>query len=72
MLDKLLAAHAGGKLQFFGKHAALTERKAFAVYLGHCAGASGTSTQSLHSADPRQCSPICRAILIASPSPTAG
>jgi hypothetical protein len=33
MLDKLLAAHAAGKLQFFSKHAALTERKAFAAYL---------------------------------------
>jgi predicted Zn-ribbon and HTH transcriptional regulator len=33
MLDKLLAAHAAGKLQFFGKHAALTDRKAFAAYL---------------------------------------
>jgi hypothetical protein len=33
LLAKLLAAHAAGKLQFFGKHAALTERKAFAAYL---------------------------------------
>jgi hypothetical protein len=33
MLDKLLAAHAAGKLQFFGNHAALAERKAFAAYL---------------------------------------
>jgi hypothetical protein len=33
MLDKLLAAHAAGKLQFFGNHSALTERKAFAAYL---------------------------------------
>ena len=33
MLEKLLAAHAGGKLQFFGAHAALAERKAFAAYL---------------------------------------
>ena len=33
MLEKLLAAHAAGKLQFFGSHAALTERKAFAAYL---------------------------------------
>jgi len=33
MLDKLLAAHAAGKLQFFGNHTALTERKAFARYL---------------------------------------
>ena len=34
MLDKLLVAHAAGKLQFFGKHAALAERKAFVAYLG--------------------------------------
>ena len=33
MLAKLLAAHAAGKLQFFGNHAALTERKAFTRYL---------------------------------------
>jgi hypothetical protein len=33
LLAKLLAAHAAGKLQFLGKHAALTERKAFAAYL---------------------------------------
>ena len=33
LLAKLLAAHAAGKLQFFGKQAALTERKAFAAYL---------------------------------------
>jgi hypothetical protein len=33
MLDKLLAAHAAGKLQFFGEHSALTERKPFRRYL---------------------------------------
>ncbi len=33
MLAKLLAAHAAGKLQFFGNHAALIERKAFMRYL---------------------------------------
>ena len=33
MLEKLLTAHAARKLQFFGSHAALTERKAFAAYL---------------------------------------
>src|SRR5947209_10407943 len=33
MLQKLLAAHKAGQLQFFGDHAALTERKAFAAYL---------------------------------------
>jgi hypothetical protein len=32
-LQKLLAAHRAGRLQFFGKHAALAERKAFAAYL---------------------------------------
>jgi Putative transposase/Transposase zinc-binding domain len=33
MLDKLLAAHTAGKLEFFGKHTALSERKAFTRYL---------------------------------------
>jgi putative transposase/transposase-like zinc-binding protein len=33
MLEKLLAAHTAGKLQFFGNHAALAQRKAFAAYL---------------------------------------
>ena len=37
-----------------------------------CASASGTSTQSPRSADPRPCSLICRATPTASPSPTAG
>ena len=33
MLDKLLAAPATGKLQFFAGHAYLAERKALATYL---------------------------------------
>jgi hypothetical protein len=33
MLDKLLTAHAAGKLQFFGKHAGLAHPKAFAAAL---------------------------------------
>jgi len=33
MLAKLLAAHKAGRLQFFGQHAHLAERKAFAAYL---------------------------------------
>src|SRR6202166_295503 len=33
-LQKLLAAHREGRLQFFGKLAQLAERKAFAAYLG--------------------------------------
>jgi hypothetical protein len=32
-LEKLLAAHAAGELQFFGNHAPLTDAKAFAAYL---------------------------------------
>jgi hypothetical protein len=32
-LEQLAAAHAAGKLQFFGEHATLCERKAFAAYL---------------------------------------
>jgi hypothetical protein len=33
MLHKLVAAHKAGELQFFGKHARLADRKAFAAYL---------------------------------------
>ena len=33
MLEKLDAAHGAGQLQFFGKHAALTNAQAFAAYL---------------------------------------
>ena len=33
MLAKLLAAHKAGQLKFFGQHAHLAERKAFAAYL---------------------------------------
>jgi Putative transposase len=32
-LEQLAAAHAGGKLQFFGNHASLSDAKAFAAYL---------------------------------------
>jgi hypothetical protein len=32
-LEKLFAAHEAGRLHFFGDHAALAERKAFAAYL---------------------------------------
>src|SRR5258708_5550904 len=33
MLQKLLAAHKAGQLQFFGQHTHLAEREAFAAYL---------------------------------------
>jgi hypothetical protein len=32
-LDKLVAAHQAGQLQFFGRHAPLTDARAFAAYL---------------------------------------
>jgi hypothetical protein len=32
-LDKLVAAHQAGQLQFFGKHTVLTDAQAFAAYL---------------------------------------
>ena len=33
MLQKLVAAHAAGKLQFFGQHAHLAKARAFAAFL---------------------------------------
>ena len=33
MLEKLAAAHAAGKLQFFGQHARLADADAFAAFL---------------------------------------
>jgi Putative transposase/Transposase zinc-binding domain len=33
LLEKLVAAHAAGELQFFGNHVKLADRKAFAAYL---------------------------------------
>jgi hypothetical protein len=33
MIEKLIAAHAAGQLRFYGKHAALSDARAFAAYL---------------------------------------
>jgi hypothetical protein len=38
VLEKLDAAHRAGQLQFFGKHAALTNAQAFAAYFQSPAG----------------------------------
>ena len=68
-----LAAHKAGQLKFFGQHAHLAERKAFAAYLAPLRKRKWYRLlQSPRSADQRRCSPICRAIPTASPSPTAG
>jgi hypothetical protein len=65
-LEKLMASHAAGRLHFFGNHTALADAQAFAAYL-----APLRRTERGRSADPKPCSPICRAIPTASPSPTA-
>jgi Transposase zinc-binding domain/Putative transposase len=70
MLEKLLTAHAAGKLQFFAPHS--PSARPSPPTWRHCAGASGMSTARLRSPDPRRCLPISRAIPTASPSPTAG
>ena len=72
MLEKLLAAHAAGQFQFFGSMPVSPSARPSPPTWRHCAGASGMSTPSLRSPDPRRCLPICRAIPTASPSPTAG
>ena len=60
------------QLQFFGKHAALTRRKARSAPIWRrCATANGWSTASDPSADPSKCCAIWRATPTASPSPTA-
>ena len=68
-LQKLLAAHQDGRLAFFGEHAALAERKAFAAYFAPSRKIKWHVYASRRSAAPRQCSPISRATPTASPSP---
>ena len=70
-LEKLVAAHEAGELQFFGNHAALTKAKAFAAYLAPLRNRNGWSTANDRSAGPRRCCAIWRATPTASPSPTA-
>ena len=72
MLEKLTAAHAAGKLQFFGGHAHLADQMRSPRSWRRCARPNGSSIASAPSADPRRCSPTCRATRTASPSPTAG
>jgi len=70
-LDKFAAAHAAGRLNFFGDHAALADAQTFTAYLAPLRKPNGWSMPSAHSADPRRCWLICPAIRTASPSPTA-
>ena len=71
MLEMLLAAHAAGRLQFFGDHAHLADSAAFKAYLAPLREPSGSSTASGRSPGPSRCWPICPATPTASRSPTA-
>ena len=71
MLARLLAAHAAGKLQFFGNNAALIERKAFTRYLAPLRRRKWYVNTKPPFGRPQAVSPISRAIPTALPSPTA-
>ena len=69
---KLAAAHAAGRLHFFGALASLADPGAFAQLSSPAAqGRLGGLCQDVLSAARRPCSPICRATPTASPSPMA-
>jgi hypothetical protein len=69
-LEKLVATHAAGRLQFFGAHANLADRDAFAEYLTPSRGVEWVAYSKRPFGAPRPCWPICRALPTASPSPT--
>jgi len=71
VLEKLIAAHSAGALQFFGKHAALANGRAFAGIWRRCTTASGWFTANIPSADPRKFCATSPAIPTVLPYPTA-
>jgi hypothetical protein len=71
VLEKLTAAHSAGTLQFFSKHAALANARAFAAYWRRCATVTGWFTANDPSADPRKFCATSPAIPTVLPSPTA-
>jgi len=72
MLAKLLAAHKPAASHSSASMLTSPSARPSRPTWRRCAGSSGTFMQSPRSADPRRCSPICRATPTASPSPTAG
>ena len=70
-LEQLAAAHEAGRLHFFGDHAPLAERRAFAAYLAPLRKIEWVVYAKRPFAGPRRCSPISPATPTASPSPTA-
>jgi hypothetical protein len=72
MLEKLVAAHATGKRQFFGKHADLANHKHSPPPKRRCVTQSDSSIASGRAPDFRPCTLICPPTPTASPSPTVG
>ena len=70
-LARLQQLHATGRLQFFGDHVGLSDRRAFLRHLAPLRKRGGWCTPSRPSPGRRRCSPIYRDIPTASPSRTA-
>ena len=69
-LEKLVAAHHAGALQFFGNHAALTDAQAFAAYLAPLRNSEWVVYSKRPFGGPRNCCAISRDTPTALPSPT--
>ncbi len=69
-LQKPLAPHGAGRLQFVGSHAHLADAKTFAAFLAPLSKKRWFVYAKRPFAGPKPCSPICYDILIASPSRT--
>jgi hypothetical protein len=70
VLERLDAAHRAEQLQFFGKHVALTNARAFAAYLTPLRNSEWVVYSKRPFGGPRKCCTISRATPTASPSPT--
>src|SRR5258708_21215749 len=68
MLEKLLAAHQAGRLQFFGSLAYLADARAFAAFLAPLREKRWFVYANRPFAGPKACSTICRATPTPSPS----
>ena len=70
-LTRLLELHGASRLQFFGEHVGLADRRAFLRHLAPVRKQRWIVYAKPPFDDPRPCSPICRATRTASPSRTA-
>jgi hypothetical protein len=70
VLERLDAAHRAGQLQFFGKHIALTNARAFADYLAPLRDSEWVVYSKRPFGGPEEVGAISRATPTASPSPT--